>query len=53
MNFGPIHESITEHHHEGVKVFEKKTDELVQRTEEVRKLLKGFIKYFQDSTILK
>jgi four helix bundle protein len=32
---------------------EKKTDELVQRTEEVRKLLKGFIKYFQDSTILK
>ena len=32
---------------------EKKTDELVQRTEEVRKLLKEFIKYFQDSTILK
>ena len=32
---------------------EKQTDELVQRTEEVRKLLKGFIKYFQDSTILK
>ena len=26
---------------------EKQTDELVQRTEEVRKLLKGFIKYFQ------
>jgi hypothetical protein len=25
VNFGPIHESITEHHHEGVKVFEKKT----------------------------
>jgi four helix bundle protein len=32
---------------------EKQTDELVQRTEEVRKLLKEFIKYFQDSTILK
>ena len=32
---------------------EKQTYELVQRTEEVRKLLKGFIKYFQDSTILK
>lgn len=32
---------------------EKQTDELVQRTEEVRKFLKGFIKYFQDSTILK
>jgi len=32
---------------------EKQTEELVQRTEEVRKLLKGFIKYLQDSTILK
>ncbi len=32
---------------------EKQTDELVERTEEVRKLLKGFINYFQDSKILK
>lgn len=32
---------------------EKQTHELAERTDEVRKLLKGFIKYFQDSTILK
>ncbi len=32
---------------------EKQTDELVERTEQVRKLLKGFINYFQDSKILK